>query len=91
MYHYPLLSSMDIGFIREPGPGLGNLLFPIGRALQEAKIKKEVFARPTMFNLKLGPFVRREKDSRLYNKEFKKRNYNDWMNFLRVVLLKIKL
>ena len=91
MYHYPLLSNMDIGFIRGPGPGLGNLLFPIGRALQEANIKKEVFVRPTMFNLKLGPFIRREKDLRLYNKEFKKRNYNDWMNFLRVVFFKNKV
>ena len=50
MYHYPLLSSLDIGPIRAPGSGFGNLLFPIGRALQEAKSKKEVFVRPTMLN-----------------------------------------
>ena len=67
MYHYPLLSNIDIGFVRGPGPGFGNLLFPIGRALQEANIKNEVFVRPTMLNLKLGPFIRREKDLRLYN------------------------
>ena len=41
MYHYPLLSSLDFGLIRGPGPGFGNLLFPIGRALEEAKRKKE--------------------------------------------------
>ena len=73
MYHYPLLSNLDIGIIRSPGPGFGNLLFPIGRALQEAKIKKEIFVRPTMFNLKVGPFLRKEKDLRLYNNELKKR------------------
>jgi len=84
MYHYPLLSSLDIGLIRAPGPGFGNLLFPIGRALQEAKSKKEVFVRPTMLNLKIGPLIRMEKDLRLYNKELKRRNYNDWVNFLRV-------
>ena len=84
MYHYPLLSSPDLGFIRSPGPGFGNLLFPITRALQAAKIKEEVFVRPTMLNLKIGPLIRREKDLRLYNKEFKRRNYNDWVNFLRV-------
>ena len=77
MYHYPLLSRLDIGLIRAPGPGFGNLLFPIGRALQEAKSKKEVFVRPTMLNLKIGPLIRMEKDLRLYNKELKRRNYND--------------
>ena len=91
MYHYPLLSSLDIGLIRAPGPGFGNLLFPIGRALQEAKSKKEVFVRPTMLNLKIGPLIRREKYLRLYNKEFKRRNYNDWVNFLRVFFLKNKV
>ena len=91
MYHYPLLSSPDLGFIRSPGPGLGNLLFPITRALQAAKIKEEVFVRPTMLNLKIGPLIRREKDLRLYNKELKRRNYNDWMNFLRVFFLKNKV
>jgi hypothetical protein len=91
MYHYPLLSSPDLGFIRSPGPGLGNLLFPITRALQAAKIKEEVFVRPTMFNLKIGPLIRWEKDLRLYNKELKRRNYNDWINFLRVFFLKNKV
>ncbi len=43
MYHYPLLSTPDLGFIRGPGPGLGNLLFPITRALQAAKSKREIY------------------------------------------------
>ena len=91
MYHYPLLSSPDFGFIRAPGPGFGNLLFPIGRALQETQRRKEVFVRPTMLNLKLGPFIRQEKDLRLYNKELKRRNYNDWVNFLRISFSKNKV
>ena len=84
MYHYPLLSSPDLGFIRAPGPGLGNLLFPITRALQAAKIKEEIFVPPTMFNLKIGPLIRQEKNLRFYNKEFKKRSFREWMNFFRV-------
>ena len=32
-YHLPLLSSPDVGLFRAPGPGLGNLLFPIARAV----------------------------------------------------------
>ena len=52
-----------LGFIN-PGPGLGILLFPIGRALQ-TNIKNEVFVRPTMFNLKLGHLLNREKNSKV--------------------------
>ena len=91
MYHYPLLSSPDLGFIRAPGPGLGNLLFPITRALQAAKIKEEIFVPPTMFNLKIGPLIRQEKNLRLYNKEFKKRGFREWLNFVRVNIYKNKV
>ena len=91
MYHYPLLSSPDLGFIRAPGPGLGNLLFPITRALQEAKIKEEIFVPPTMFNLKIGPLIRQEKNLRLYNKEFKKRGLREWLNFVRVNIYRNKV
>ena len=91
MYHYPLLSSPDIGFIRAPGPGLGNLLFPITRALQAAKIKEEIFVPPTMFNLKIGPLVRQEKNLRFYNKEFKKRSFREWMNFVRINIYRNKV
>ena len=55
MYHYPLLSKPDIGIFRGPGPGFGNLLFPIGLALQKAQAKNEIFVRPTIFNNKIGP------------------------------------
>ena len=88
MYHYPLLSRPDIGLIRGPGPGFGNLLFPIGRALQEAKIKKEFFVRPTILNFKLGPIFRMEKDLRLYQKELKSRGFNDWKDFIHINIFK---
>ncbi len=84
MYHYPLLSRPDFGFIRGPGPGFGNLLFPIGRALRESQIKNEVFVKPTILNLKIGPFLRQERDWRLYHNELKGRNVEDWLNFFRI-------
>ena len=84
LYHYPVLSKPDLGFIRGPGPGFGNLLFPIGRALQEAQLTKQIFVRPTMLNFKVGPALRRESDFRLYQKEFKKRSFDDWIDFFRV-------
>jgi hypothetical protein len=91
MYHYPLLSSPDLGFIRGPGPGFGNLLFPITRALQAAKIKGEIFVPPTMFNVKIGPLIRQEKNLRFYNKEIKKRNFSEWMNFFRAHIYRDKV
>jgi hypothetical protein len=91
MYHYPLLSSPDFGFIRAPGPGLGNLLFPISRALQAAKLKDEIFVTPTMFNFKIGPLIRQEKNLRFYNNEFKKRNFIELMNFFRIKIFKNKV
>ena len=84
MYHYPLLSRPDLGFIRGPGPGFGNLLFPIARALNEAQIQKGIFVRPTMLNLKIGPFLRHERDLRLYHNELKRRTANDWLDFFRI-------
>ena len=63
---------------------MGNLLFPITRALQTAKIREEIFVTPTMFNLKIGPLIRQEKNLRFYNKEFKKRSLREWMNFFRI-------
>ena len=91
MYHYPLLSTPDLGFIRGPGPGLGNLLFPITRALEAAKSKRETFVPPTMFNIKIGPMIRREKDLRFYNKEFKKRSFREWIDFVRVIIYRNKV
>ena len=91
MYHYPLLSRPDLGIVRGPGPGFGNLLFPIGRALQEAQNKKQVFVRPTIFNFKLGPILRMEKHKRFYHNELISRNLNDWMNFFRINIHKNKV
>jgi len=91
MFHYPLLSRPDLGFIRGPGPGLGNLLFPITRALQAAKLKREIFVPPTMLNIKIGPLIRREKDLRFYNKEIKKRNFSEWINFVRIQIYRNKV
>ena len=72
-YVYPKLSEHDLGFIRLGGAGLGNILFAYARA--------EVYARdtgcsviwPTWASLKLGPYLRREKDKRFYGDLFQNR------------------
>ena len=54
------------------------------------KIREEIFVFPTMFNLKIGPLIRQEKNLRFYNKEFKKRSFNEWMNFVNVKIYRNK-
>jgi len=44
-----------------------------------------------MFNLKIGPLIRQEKNLRLYNKEFKRRSYREWLNFVRVNIYRNKV
>ena len=65
-YVYPKLSSKDLFFIRFGGAGLGNLLFAYGRALDYAKKNGCRVIWPTWPSLKIGPYLRREKDKRHY-------------------------
>lgn len=65
-YVYPQLSRYDFFLIRMGGPGLGNLLFPFAEALVLAKNENLQMVWPTWGQLKVGPFIRREKDKRMY-------------------------
>lgn len=89
-YHYPKLSKIDSFFIRSPGPGLGNLLFPIAAALSNAKDSGEVFVFPTIPQLKIGPILRREADSRLYFHLFRRRNFSELMTWMCANLVHIR-
>jgi hypothetical protein len=42
---------------------------------------------PTWTQLKIGPFLRREKDNRIYSKEFYGRNLLEWRNWFRAIFL----
>lgn len=64
---YPRLSKFDFFFIRSPGPGLGNLLFPVCRAYLASLDEGSAFIEPTWRQLKIGPFLRGEVDSRTYD------------------------
>jgi len=83
-YHYPKLSSIDLGFIRSPGPGLGNLLLPISRALIGSIRYQGIFIHPTIPQLKIGPIIRRETDKRVYWSILKARSVSQWKDFLRI-------
>ena len=71
-YVYPKLSSNDLFVIRLGGAGLGNLLFTYARALDYAKKNNCRVIWPTWPSLKIGPYLRREKDKRHYIGLFRK-------------------
>ena len=82
LYHYPKLSANDYGLFRSPGPGLGNLLLPICRAAIGQSLHGGTLIHPTMAQLKLGPFVRFERDKRTYLDIFRGRRKSEWRDFL---------
>jgi len=67
LYAYPKLSAIDLGFFRLLGPGLGNLLFPWARSILAAKDFGLIPIFPTWPQIKIGPILRGEKDTRFYN------------------------
>jgi len=71
VFCYPKLSEWDALYFRLGGPGLGNLLFPWARAKLLAREHGYRFVAPTWPQLKLGPILRGEFDSRSYFSLFK--------------------
>lgn len=70
-YSYPQLSDHDFGFFRIGGPGLANCLFFATQAYIDAKINGTEYINPTWFKFSIGPWIRHEKDKRIYHKLFK--------------------
>ena len=69
-YVYPKFSKYEIPGIRFAGAGLGNLLFIYSRALVKAKEKNYKVIWPTWTSLRLGSWLRNEKDKRTYHDLF---------------------
>jgi hypothetical protein len=70
MYVYPKLSQYDLGAFRLFGPGLANLLFPWARAIVIADRSRRRLIWPAWPQIKIGPILRLEKDSRNYGHLF---------------------
>jgi hypothetical protein len=86
IYHLPILSKPDLGFIRGPGPGFGNLLFPLARAVTgQAEVGGDLI-QPTMRQLKIGTFLRRERDKRTYGDLFRHRSSAELQRWVRARL-----
>jgi hypothetical protein len=73
IYVYPRFSTLGIFGFRGGGPGLGNLFFPYARALLFAKERNYALINPSWATFKLGTFLRRERNKRLYLQAFKPR------------------
>lgn len=79
LLHAAKLSAVDLGLVRSPGPGLGNLLFPIARALIGAAKHGGIFVKPTIRQVKLGPIFRGESDWRTYGNVMNGRSGLEWL------------
>jgi hypothetical protein len=81
-FHLPKLSTYDLGLFRLFGPGLGNLLFPISRAIIGQNKMGGKFIYPTMRQFKIGPILRWESDFRTYGSILRPRTLSDWKFWL---------
>lgn len=86
LYHYPLLSAHDFGLFRTPGPGLGNLLFPILRAVIGAQQLGGRAVYPTIPQFKLGTLLRNERDKRFYTDIARGRRAGEWADWAKARL-----
>lgn len=73
IYVYPRFSTLGAFGFRGGGPGLGNLFFPYARALLLVKERNYALINPSWATFKLGTFLRREREKRLYLQVFKPR------------------
>lgn len=88
LYHLPVLSTPDLGLFRAPGPGLGNLLFPISRAIVAQKTQGGNLVFPTLRQIKFGTYLRSENDKRTYGEVFRPRTVSEWSTWMRVQTLR---
>lgn len=70
-FSYPVLSNRDYVWFRVGGPGLANCLFFATQAYVYAKKNGAEFIEPTWMKFSIGPWIRREKDKRIYRQLFR--------------------
>lgn len=70
-FSYPVLSDRDYIWFRIGGPGLANCLFFAAKAYVYAKAHGAEYIEPTWRKFSIGPWLRKERDKRVYNNLFK--------------------
>lgn len=71
-YYYPKLSSRDYCWFRLGGPGLANCLFFATNAYVQSRKNNGKFIEPTWRKISIGPWIRHERDKRIYNRLFRR-------------------
>lgn len=93
-YLYPNFPTPKLGgLIRVSGPGLGNLLFDYAETIVLAdQIGNCKIIWPTWWSIKIGTFLRRERDKRLYLDLFKNDgSYISGVEKIKLLLFKHKI
>lgn len=70
---------------------MGNLLFPIARALQAQHDFGGTMVFPTMKQIKLGTYLRKEKDKRTYGEIFRPRTLAETAEWARAKMMRTRL
>ena len=65
-YTFVSLGKLESLGIRLGGAGLGNILFPWATALVYAKMHNLIRIQTTWRSFKIGTYLRKEKDKRMY-------------------------
>ena len=65
-YIYPKFSKHELVGVRLGGAGLGNLLFTWSRVIAASEKHNATLIWPTWPSIKVGPWIRHEKDKRTY-------------------------
>lgn len=82
------LSSIDFFGFRVGGAGLGNILFPWARAVIFTKKNNYKKINATWSTIKIGSFIRREKDKRTYHNLFSENNIGGFKKVLLLLVAK---
>lgn len=72
MMIFAYFGKIEFFYFRLFGPGLGNMLLPWARSIIYAHKYNAIIIEPTWGCLKIGPLIRKEKDSRFYFNIFTK-------------------
>ena len=70
LYAYPKLSNRDYCWFRIGGPGLAKCMFFAAKAYVYAYTQGAKFIDPTWRKFSIGPWLRKERDKRVYNDLF---------------------
>lgn len=87
--YYPRLSKIDLGSVRIGGPGLANCMFFASMAYIDAKKYNGIFLCPSWMKFSIGPYIRQERDKRVYSHLFTKSGKSGIIKVFYLLIAKI--